>query len=86
MPSHSLPSALVTDKGRRVLLRLYGRQYELDQSSLRSILGVPDGPPGVGIIIERHRLQFEFAADEKIVKISVAQLRRRLARQEASKA
>ena len=85
MTARSIPSALVTDKGRRVLLRIQGRHYELDQAVLRNVLGLPDGPPGVGITIERDRLHFEFAADNQDVKISAAQLDRRLAKQAASK-
>ena len=85
MKTRSTPSALVTDEGRRVLLRIQGRHYELDQTELRSLLGLPDGPPGVGITIERDRLHFEFAADEQAVKISASQLHRRLAKQAASK-
>ena len=85
MPAHSIPSALVTDKGRRILLRVSGRQYALDQTALRHVLGLPDGPPGVGITIERDRLRFDFAADKQDVKISAAQLHRRLTKQAASK-
>ena len=84
--AHSTTSALVTDKGRRVLLRINGRHYELDQADLRSLLGLPDGPPGVGITIDRDRLHFEFAADRQSVKITTAQLHRRLTKQAANKA
>jgi hypothetical protein len=79
-------SALVTDEGRRVLLRIRGRHYALDQSELRSLLGLPDGPPGLGITIERDRLHFEFAADKQSLKISAAQLHRRLTKEAAGKA
>ncbi len=74
------PSALVTDNGRRVLLRLQGRVYDLTQHELRSVLGLPDGPPGLGITIDRDHLLFEFPLDQQSVKTSAAQLRRRLAK------
>ena len=85
MATRSTPSALVIDEGRRVLLRIQGRQYKLDQSELRNLLGLPDGPPGVGVTIDRDRLHFEFAADNQGIRISAAQLRRRLVKQAASK-
>jgi hypothetical protein len=85
MPVHSTPIALVTEKGRRILLRVGGHQYALDQTALRRLLGLPDGPPGVGITIERDRLHFEFPADNQDVKISASRLQRRLAKQAASK-
>ena len=84
MPAHSIPSALVTDKGRRILLRVGGRQYALDQTALREVLGLPDGPPGVGITIERDRLHFEFPADNQAIKISTSQLNRRLLKRVAN--
>ena len=59
----SAPSALITDRGDRVLLRLEGRFYELSQQELRGVLGLPDGPPGLGISIDRDRLRFEFVQD-----------------------
>jgi hypothetical protein len=71
-------SALITDQGTRVLLRLNGCCYELTQSALRHALGLPDGPPGLGITIDRERLHFEFAVDDRSVTMSAAQLRRRL--------
>ncbi|HEV3146547.1 MAG TPA: hypothetical protein VGZ47_21850 [Gemmataceae bacterium] len=74
------PSALVTDMGRRVLLRLGGKFYELSQSELRNLLGLPDGPPGLGISIEGDRLYFEFALDQQTAKLSAGQLQRRLAK------
>ena len=74
-------SALITDQGSRVLLRLDGRFYRLTQEALRQALGQPDGPPGLGISIDGDRLQFEFAGDNRSVTITAAQLRRRLAKQ-----
>ena len=85
MKTRLTPSALMTDKGRRVLLRVRGRHYEFDQPALRRLLGLPDGPPGVGITIDRDRLHFEFPADNQAIKITASQLQRRLAKQAASK-
>ncbi|MBI2809097.1 MAG: hypothetical protein HYX68_29290 [Planctomycetes bacterium] len=73
-------SALVTDCGKRVLFRLRGRQYEIGQGELRSILGLPDGPPAVGITVDRDQLTFEFAADDQTLRVSAVLLQRRLAR------
>jgi hypothetical protein len=78
------PSALITDKGRRVLLRIRGRFFELSQEELRSLLGLPPGPPGLGITIDRNRFRFEFVADDQSIERSAAQLHRRLARQMTS--
>jgi hypothetical protein len=78
MKTRSIPSALVI--GRRVLLRIGGRQYAMDQTALRRLLGLPDGPSGVGITIDHDRLHFEFPADKQAVKISATQLYRRLAK------
>jgi hypothetical protein len=75
------PSALVSNMGRTVSLRLGGRFYELSQAELRSLLGLPDGPPGLGIRINGDQLRFEFAADQQTVELSAAQLQRRLAKQ-----
>ena len=36
--THSSPSALIVDNGRRVLLRLEGQFYELAQEELRALL------------------------------------------------
>jgi hypothetical protein len=83
--AHSSPSALITEKGRCVLLRIQGRHYEFDQTELRNLLGLPDGPPGLGITIDRDRLHFEFAADNQSIKLSAAQLHRRLSRQSTTK-
>jgi hypothetical protein len=74
------PSALITEQGSRVLLRLGGRYYDLTQSALRRVLGLPDGPSGLGITIDGDRLCFEFAGDDQTVTISAAQLARRLAK------
>jgi hypothetical protein len=82
---HSLPSALITDQGRRVLLRIQGRFYQLSQDELRTLLGVPAGPPGLGITVEGSRLRFEFAAGQESVELSAGQLHRRLSRWVTSK-
>jgi len=84
--SKASPSALVTDKGRQVLLRLCGSFYELSQNELRATLGLPEGPPGLGITIDGERVRFEFAGDKHIVEVSAAQLQRRLAKHVTSKA
>jgi len=84
--SRSSTSALITDEGRRVLLRLEGRFYELTQEELRILLGLPAGPPGLGITIDRGRLHFDFAADNQSVVLSSQQLQYRLAKQLASRA
>jgi hypothetical protein len=83
---HAPPSALITDQGRRVLLRVHGRYHELSQQDLRTLLGIPAGPPGLGITVERGRLRFEFAADDQTVELSVDQLHRRLAKLATTKA
>jgi hypothetical protein len=75
------PSALVTERGQRIQLRLEGRYYDVDQGQLREALGLPAGPAGVGITIDRDRFRFEFALDEQVAELSTAQLHRRLARQ-----
>jgi hypothetical protein len=36
-----------------------------EQAELRTLLGVPAGPPGLGITIAGDRLHFEFVADCK---------------------
>ena len=79
------PSALITDQGRRVSLRVRGRHYELSQEELRSVLRLPPGPPGLGITIDRNRFCFEFAADHRTVELSAEQLHRRLAKQLTSR-
>ena len=81
----SAPSALVTDQGRRVLLRLRGGFYELTQEELRTVLGLPPGPPGLGITIDGERLYFEFGADGQEREISTAVLQRRLAKRSTIK-
>jgi hypothetical protein len=78
---HASPSALITDKGRRVLLRLQGQFYDLSQAELRDLLGLPSGSPGLGISIDGNRLRFEFTADDRTVELSAGQLHRRLAKQ-----
>ena len=79
MPTSS-SSALVTDQGTRVSLRLNGHFYELSQADLRSVLGLPPGPPGLGITVDRDRFRFEFVEDARTAEISTSDLRRRLAR------
>ena len=79
--SHSSPSALITDKGQRVLLRLQGQYFELNQQELRNLLGLPGGPPGLGISIDGNRLRFEFSADQQSIELSAGQLHRRLVKQ-----
>ena len=56
--ARTAPSALIMDQGRRVLLRIQGRQYELSQDELHILLGLPSGPPGLGITIDRNRFRF----------------------------
>lgn len=83
---HPAPSALITDKGRRVLLRIRGHVYELCQEELRTLLGLRAGPPGLGIIIDRDRLRFEFVADNQAIELSAGQLYRLLAKEAAHRA
>jgi hypothetical protein len=79
--ARSSASALLTDKGRRVLLRLSGRFYETTQQQLRTLLGLPPGPHGLGITIDRDRIHFEFPGDNRSIELSATQLQRRLAKQ-----
>jgi hypothetical protein len=81
--TRSSVSALITDDGASVLLRLDGRFYQLSPHELRQVLDLPEGPPGLGITIDRGRLQFEFA-DARSVTLTGAQLRRRLAKRSAT--
>ena len=67
-------------QGNRVQLRVGGRIYSLTQQSLRELLDLPDGPPGLAITVEGDRFHFEFAGDDRAVTISAAQLSRRLAK------
>jgi hypothetical protein len=76
--ARSSPSALITNKGNRVQLRIGGRIYSLTQQLLRELLDLPDGPPGLGITIDGDRFHFEFAGDDRAVTIAAAQLGRRL--------
>lgn len=78
--ARSSPSALITDKGNHVQLRVGGRFYGLTQRSLRELLDLPNGPPGLGITIDGDRFHFEFAGDDQAVTISATQLARRLAK------
>ena len=75
----SSPSALITDDGASVLFRLEGRFYQLSQPALRQVLGLPEGPLGLGITIDRGRLHFDFA-DDRSLTLTSSQLRRRLAK------
>jgi hypothetical protein len=79
--AHFATSALITDQGQRVLLRLQGQFYELSQQDLRSLLGLPSGAPGLGITIDGDRLCFEFAAEQRTIELSAGQIQRRLAKQ-----
>jgi hypothetical protein len=79
------PSALIIEEGRRVQFRIQGQFYELSQEELRAALGLPEGPAGLGITIERDRLLFEFAADQQEIEMTAEQLRRRIAKQLADK-
>jgi len=79
-------SALVTDEGRRVLLRVCGRYFELSQPALREVLDLPAGPLGVGITVDHDRLRFEFSEDNQNIEISAAKLHRRLAKYSTSEA
>ena len=83
--ARSSPSALITDNGRRLLLRIHGRFYELSQDELRTLLGLQAGPPGLGITIDRDRLRFDFAADRQTIEVAAWQLHRRLAKGIASR-
>jgi hypothetical protein len=80
----SSPSALITDQGARVLLRLKGRFYALNQPALRQVLDLPEGPPGLGITIDGDALHFEFVGDNRSVTITAAQLHHRLAKRIAT--
>jgi hypothetical protein len=75
----SSPSALITDQGKRVRLRLKGRFYELTQHELRRLLSVPEGPAGLGITIDGDRLSFEFSGVDPI-ELTASELLRRLAK------
>jgi hypothetical protein len=85
MSSRAL-SALITEQGHRITLRLQGRYYQLSQDELRSVLGLPPGPPGLGISIDHDRICFEFPGDQQTVELTAAQLHRRLAKQSISPA
>jgi hypothetical protein len=80
------PSVLITNQGRLISLRMRGRKYELSQEELRDMLGLPPGPPGLGITIDHNRFHFEFAADHQTIELSAEQLKRRLAKQMTNKA
>jgi hypothetical protein len=78
--AHRSPSALITDQGPRVSLRIGGQLYELRQEDLRGLLGLPSGPPGLGITFDRDRFYFEFVGDNQTIELSAEQLHRRLAK------
>lgn len=82
--SHTSPSALITDQGQRVLLRLNEHFFDLSQNELRAVLELPAGEPGVGISIDGERISFEFCSGE-VIELSARQLQRRLAKQPALK-
>jgi hypothetical protein len=79
--SNAQPSALITDNGQKILLRIQGRFYALSQEELRTLLDLPPGPPGLGITIDRGSLRFEFPADNQTVEMTAERLQRRLAKQ-----
>ena len=72
---------MITDQGQRVLLRIRGRLFQLNQEELRLALGLPPGPPGLGITVDRNRFRFDFVGDHRIIEMSAEQLQRRLAKQ-----
>src|SRR4051794_28093778 len=74
------PSALITDQGRRILLRIHGRIYELIQEELRAVVGLAPGPAGLGIGIDGNRLRFGFAEDQQTIELSAEQMHRRIAK------
>ena len=79
--SNAQPSALITDNGHKILLRIQGRFYELSHEELRTLLDLPPGPPGLGITIDRGSLRFEFPADNQTVEMTAERLQRSLAKQ-----
>jgi|GEM_PF-2255971 len=81
----SAPSALVIDQGSKVLFRINGKFYELTQKALRLLLGLPQGPAGLGITIDRNRFRFEFTEDNQEIELTTDQLKRRLSKQVAAK-
>jgi hypothetical protein len=81
---HAAPSALITEKGQRILLRIHGTFFNVSQGELRSLLGLPAGSGGLGISIDADQLRFEFAEDQQTVEVSAGQLHRRLAKQMAT--
>jgi hypothetical protein len=81
--THASPSALIIDQGERVLLRLQRRLFEVTQKELRTVLGLPAGPAGLGISIDDDQFHFEFTADDQTIEMSARQLHRRLAKQMA---
>jgi hypothetical protein len=73
------PSALVN--GANVLFRLDGQVFEISQSELRDLLGLPSGPSGLGITVYDDRFQFEFARDNQTAEITAKKLKRLLSRE-----
>jgi hypothetical protein len=51
----------------------------------RSVLGLPPGPPGLGITIDHHRFHFEFAADQRTIELWAEQLLCRLRKRLANR-
>ena len=71
-------SALVTDEGTQVSLRLNGRFYQLSHEELRTVLGLPQGPAGLGIVVDGERMRFEFVEDNQTAEVTSSELRRRI--------
>lgn len=80
--SQSHPSALVN--GAKVLFRIDDEVFEISQVDLRSLLGLPAGPSGLGIIVNENSFQFEFARDEQAAEMTAKQLKRRLLKHRAA--
>jgi len=57
-----------------------GDSTKVTQAELRIALGLPAGPPGLGITIDGERFHLEFPADNQQAQISAAQLQRLLAK------
>jgi hypothetical protein len=81
--THSAPSALVTNDGK-VLFRLKGRFFEVRQEEFRTLLGLPSGPLGVGIVVDGNNFRFEFPLDKQRKRVSADELLRLLDKQAIS--
>ena len=78
------PSALVTERGNRVFIRIAGEHYQLTLKKLRALLKLPPANSvGLGITIDRDRFSFEFA-DGPVIELSARQLQRRLSQAKAA--